>query len=162
MKISLNWLKDYVALTAPADEIARAITFLGFEVEQVISTGLPPLDSVVVGEVLTRNRHPNADKLSVCTVDVGRAGGVKKIVCGADNYKPGDRVPVALPGAVLPGDFKIKQSKIRGELSDGMMCSARELGLGDDQSGLLILTERPEVGTPINAARPGRRHRLRP
>src|SRR4051812_15366188 len=100
MKISLNWLKDYVLLDASVDEICRAITFLGFEVEKVIPTGAPKLEQVVVGEVLTRNRHPNADKLSVCTVDVGPAGGVKTIVCGAQNYQVGDRVPVALPGAV--------------------------------------------------------------
>ena len=129
MKISLNWLKDYVALEASVEEICRAVTFLGFEVEQVIRSGAPKLDQVVVGEVLTRDRHPNADKLSVCTVDLGSAGGVKTIVCGAQNYKVGDRVPVALPGAVLPGNFVIKQSKIRGQLSDGMMCSGKELGI---------------------------------
>jgi len=154
MKFSLNWLRDYVALEASSAEIARAITFLGFEVEQTIETGAPRLDNVVVGEVLSRDRHPNADKLSVCQVDVGSAGGVKTIVCGAQNYKVGDRVPVALPGAVLPGDFAIRQSKIRGQLSDGMMCSARELGLGEDAGGLLILDGRPALGTPIGAVLP--------
>ena len=121
MKISLNWLKDYVRLDASIDEICRAITLLGFEVEQVIRTGAPQLGNVVVGEVLVRDKHPNADKLSVCQVDTGAAGGVKTIVCGAQNYKVGDRVPVALPGAVLPGNFVIKQSNIRGQASDGMM-----------------------------------------
>ncbi len=154
MKISLNWIRDYVAVDAPVAEMTRAITFLGFEVEHVASTGAPRLDQVVVGEVLTRNKHPNADKLSVCTVDIGPAGGVKTIVCGAQNYKAGDRVPVALPGAVLPGDFRIKQSKIRGELSDGMMCSGKELGIGEDQSGLLILAGRPPLGAPINDVLP--------
>jgi phenylalanyl-tRNA synthetase beta chain len=153
MKISLNWIRDYVALEAPVAEITRAITFLGFEVEHVASTGAPRLESVVVGEVLTRAKHPNADKLSVCTVDIGLAG-VRTIVCGADNYKVGDRVPVALPGAVLPGDFRIKQSKIRGELSDGMMCSAKELGIGTDQSGLLILARTAVLGAPINDVLP--------
>jgi phenylalanyl-tRNA synthetase beta chain len=154
VKISLNWLKDYVALAAPAEDITRAITFLGFEVEQVIATGAPRLDQVVVGEVLARAKHPNADKLSVCQVDVGSAGGVKTIVCGAQNYQVGDRVPVALPGAVLPGNFAIRQSKIRGQLSDGMMCSAQELGLGEDSAGLLLLTDRPALGLPINAVLP--------
>ena len=154
MKISLNWIRDYVALDAPVAEIARAITFLGFEVEQVASTGAPQLENVVVGEVLTRGKHPNADKLSVCTVDIGPAGGVRTIVCGAQNYAVGDRVPVALPGAILPGDFRIKQSRIRGELSDGMMCSAKELGMGDDASGLLILAGRPALGAPINGVLP--------
>ena len=154
MKISLNWLKDYVRLDASVDEICRAITFLGFEVEQVIRTGAPELSHVVVGEVLVRDKHPNADKLSVCQVDIGPAGGVKTIVCGAQNYQVGDRVPVALAGAVLPGNFAIKQSKIRGQLSDGMMCSAKELGVAEDASGLLILPDRPALGTPINAVLP--------
>lgn len=154
MKISLNWLRDYVALDASHDEISRAITFLGFEVEQIISTGAPKLSNVVVGEVLVRDKHPNADKLSVCQVDIGSAGGVKTIVCGAQNYKVGDRVPVALPGAILPGNFEIKQSKIRGQSSDGMMCSAKELGISEDAAGLLILDGRPALGTPINDVLP--------
>ena len=154
MKISLNWIKDYVALDASVEEISRAITFLGFEVEQVIRTGAPLLNHVVVGEVLVRDKHPNADKLSVCQVDIGPAGGVKTIVCGAQNYQVGDRVPVALPGAVLPGDFIIKLSKIRGQASDGMMCSAKELGVAEDASGLLILAARPALGTPINEVLP--------
>jgi len=154
MKISLNWLKSYVALDASVDEITHAITFLGFEVEQVLHTGVPPLTNVVVGEILTRDKHPNADKLTICQVDVGPAGGVKTIVCGAPNHKVGDRVPVALPGAILPGNFKIKQSKIRGQLSDGMMCSPDELGLGGAHSGLLILDGRPALGTPINDVLP--------
>jgi phenylalanyl-tRNA synthetase beta chain len=154
MKISLNWLKSYVALDASVEDICRAITFLGFEVEQVIRTGAPQLTNVVVGEVLVRDKHPNADKLSVCSVDIGPAGGVKTIVCGAQNYKVGDRVPVALPGAILPGNFEIKQSKIRGQLSDGMLCSAKEIGVAEDASGLLILEGRPELGAPINAILP--------
>ncbi len=154
MKISLNWVRDYVPLDAPVEEITRAITFLGFEVEQVLTTGAPRLEHVVVGEVLTREKHPNADKLSVCTVDIGPAGGVRTIVCGAQNYRVGDRVPVALPGAVLPGGLAIKQSKIRGQLSDGMMCSGREIGMGDDAAGLLILEGRPALGAPINAVLP--------
>jgi len=154
VKISLNWLRDYVELTASTDEICRAITFLGFEVENVISTGAPKLENVVVGEILTRAKHPNADKLSVCTVDVGSAGGVKTIVCGAPNCDAGNRVPVALPGAVLPGNFVIKQSKIRGQSSDGMMCAPDELGLGDEHAGLLILSGSPALGTPINDVLP--------
>ena len=155
MKISRTWLQSYVDLAGlTADEIARAITFLGFEVEGIRVTGAPALAQVVVGEVLTRNPHPNADKLSVCTVDVGPAGGVKTIVCGAQNYQVGDRVPVALPGAVLPGNFEIKQSKIRGQSSDGMMCSAKELGISEDAAGLLLLTGRPELGAPINSVLP--------
>ena len=154
MKISLNWLKSYVQLDASVDEIAHALVFLGFEVEGIARAGAPQLDHVVVGEILTRAKHPDADKLSVCTVDVGPAGGVKTIVCGANNCDPGRRVLVALPGAVLPGDFAIKQSKIRGQLSDGMMCSPDEIGLGDDHSGLLLLAGQPGLGTPMNAVLP--------
>lgn len=154
MKISLNWLRDYVALDASHDEISRAITFLGFEVEQIIRTGAPKLSHVVVGEVLVRDKHPNADKLSVCTVNLGDTLGVKTIVCGAQNYQVGDRVPVALPGAILPGNFEIKQSKIRGQSSDGMMCSAKELGISEDAAGLLILADRPALGAAINDVLP--------
>ncbi|HEY1764368.1 MAG TPA: phenylalanine--tRNA ligase subunit beta [Opitutaceae bacterium] len=154
MKISLNWIKDYVPLEAPVEELTRAITFLGFEVEGVAMTGAPALSNVVVGEVLTREKHPNADKLSVCTVNLGAKEGVRTIVCGAQNYAVGDRVPVALPGAVLPGGLVIKRSKIRGQESDGMMCSGREIGVGEDAGGLLILEGRPEPGLPINDVLP--------
>jgi phenylalanyl-tRNA synthetase beta chain len=156
MKISLNWLRDYVDLAGiSADEICRAITFLGFEVEQVFRTGAPELKNVVVGEILTRGKHPNADKLSVCTVDVGPAhGGVRTIVCGAPNCDAGHRVPVALPGAIMPGNFEIKLSKIRGQESQGMMCSAKELTISEESAGLLLLEGRPEIGTPINQVLP--------
>jgi phenylalanyl-tRNA synthetase beta chain len=155
VKISKSWLQDYVDLADISDEqIAEAITFLGFEVEGIEHTGAPQLTDVVVGEVLSRDPHPNADRLSICQVAVGSDEDTRRIVCGAQNYKVGDRVPVALVGAVLPGDFKIKPSKIRGEASEGMMCSGKELNVGDDHSGLLILTDRPEVGTPINDALP--------
>jgi len=155
MKISRNWLKQYLRIDASTEELTRAITFLGFEVEGVVNTGLPPLEHVVVGEIKTRDKHPNADKLSVCTVDVGPAlGGVRTIVCGAPNCDAGNRVPVALPGAVLPGDFKIKQSKIRGQQSDGMMCAADELGLGSDHAGLLLLDPAAPIGAPLGQVLP--------
>jgi phenylalanyl-tRNA synthetase beta chain len=154
MKISLNWIRDYVALDAPVPEITRAITFLGFEVEQVLAAGVPRLEHVVVGEILTSEKHPNADKLSVCTVDIGLAGGVRTIVCGAHNYRVGDSVLVALPGAVLPGGLEIKRSTIRGQPSDGMMCSGRELGFGEDAGGILILEGKPPLGAPINEVLP--------
>lgn len=156
MKVSLSWLQSYVDLSgATADDISRAITSLGFEVEQVIRTGAPRFANVVVGRILTRDKHPNADKLSVCTVDVGPAhGGVRTIVCGAPNCDAGNRVPVALPGAVLPGDFVIKEAKVRGQLSSGMMCSARELTVAEDAQGLLLLSGEPAVGTPVNDVLP--------
>ncbi|MGH8019173.1 MAG: YtpR family tRNA-binding protein, partial [Opitutaceae bacterium] len=152
MKLSLNWIKGYLDLSASPDEIMHALTFLGFEVDKVEHAGLPPIDRLVVGEILTRDRHPNADKLSVCTVRVEPGREPRQIVCGASNCDAGNRVLVALEGAVLPGDFKIKPTKIRGVESNGMMCSARELGLGEDHAGLLILQNSPEIGTPAHLA----------
>ena len=131
MKVTLNWLKQYVDFNWSPEELTERLTMLGLEVEGVQKIAAE-FDGIVVAQVITRDKHPNADKLSVCQVDLGPAGGVKTIVCGAQNYKVGDRVPVALAGAVLPGDFVIKQSKIRGQLSDGMMCSAKELGVAED------------------------------
>lgn len=150
MKISLNWLRRYIDLPETPQEVADALTLLGFEVDDIESTGLPPLENVVVGEVLERQPHPDADRLSVCRVGLGEEIGEKSIVCGATNYKVGDRVPVALPGAVLPGGFKIKRSKLRGVESDGMMCSGKEIGAGEDAAGLLILEGEPPLGQPIN------------
>lgn len=152
MKLSLNWLKRYVPLSASAEEITRALTFLGFEVEGVERTGLEPIDNLVVGEILTREKHPNADRLSVCTVRVALDGEPEQIVCGAPNCDVGNFVPVALVGAVLPGDFKIKRSKIRGVESRGMMCSPQELNLGADHGGLFIFESKPAVGTPVHKA----------
>jgi phenylalanyl-tRNA synthetase beta chain len=149
MKISLNWLKRYVHLEVSAQELENVLPMLGFEVDAIIQTGLSALKHVVVGEILSRVQHPNADRLSVCEVNVG-SEPVLSIVCGATNYKVGDRVPVALPGALLPGNFEIKESKLRGVLSQGMMCSPSELGLTNPQKGLLILENNPAPGTPIN------------
>ncbi|MBK8478530.1 MAG: phenylalanine--tRNA ligase subunit beta [Opitutaceae bacterium] len=152
MKLSLNWLRRYVALDRPVEEISNALTMIGFEVEGIVRTGLAPMANVVVGEILTRDKHPGADKLSVCTVRIAPEGAPTQIVCGAPNCDAGHRVPVALPGAVMPGDFKIKVSKIRGVESNGMMCSARELGLGEDAGGLLVLPGSIALGTPIHEA----------
>lgn len=151
MKVSLKWLKRYVSIDASPQELSEVFPMLGFEVEEIVTLGLPPLEHVVVGEVKSRKQHPDADRLGVCEVQVGpNETDIKQIVCGASNYKVGDRVPVALIGAVLPGDFTIKKSKLRGVDSEGMMCSPRELGLGSDQGGLLILENSPAIGTPIN------------
>ena len=149
MKLSISWLKRYLDIEKTPQETEEALNLSGLEVEEVITLGLPQLENVVVGEVVTREQHPNADRLSVCEVTTGGDEN-HHIVCGAQNFKVGDRVPVALIGAVLPGNFKIKKSKLRGVKSEGMMCSARELNLGSDHSGLFILEEQPDIGTPIN------------
>ena len=153
MKISLAWLREFVDFDLTAEETAKLLRSLGFDTASITHIG-GYVSGVVTAKVESREKHPNADKLSVCQVDIGPAGGVKTIVCGAQNYQVGDRVPVALPGAILPGNFEIKQSKIRGQSSDGMMCSEKELGIADDAAGLLILPGRPELGTPINAVLP--------
>ena len=108
MKISLEWLKEYVDLPADAGELVDVLPMLGLEVEEAEGSEAPSLDHVVVGEVLDKQPHPEADRLSVCQVNVG-AEQPANIVCGATNFKVGDRVPVALPGAKLPGGFKIKE-----------------------------------------------------
>ncbi len=157
MKASLKWLNKYVDLSdLTVEQIADALPMLGLEIESVETVGLKQLDNVVVGQIISRDQHPNADKLGVCMVKVSEDAEPIQIVCGAKNYKVGDRVPVALDGAKLPtadgGIFEIKVSQLRGVESNGMMCSARELGMGADHSGLLILTDNPnaKVGMSIN------------
>ena len=148
MKLSLDWLSEYVDLPEPAEELIDVLPMLGIEVEEGDETPSASLDKVVVGKVLEKNQHPEADRLSVCSVEVGEQEPAQ-IVCGATNFNPGDRVPVALPGAKLPGGFKIKKSKLRGVESEGMMCSAKELELGEDDAGLFILSGEPEIGRKI-------------
>ena len=154
MKIGLNWLKRYLDIDRPSGEIEEALTLIGFEVEGVEHIGLAPMEDVVVGEVKASVQHPNADRLSVCQVVTEPGGEERTIVCGAKNYSVGDRVAVALPGAVLPGDFKIGKSRLRGVESAGMLCSARELELGDDHEGILILGGELALGTSINEVFP--------
>ena len=155
MKVSLQWISKYVDLSGiSVAQIESALPMIGLEVESVSAAGLVPLEKVVVGEILEFEKHPQADKLSVCRVDVGD-GVIRQIVCGAKNFKQNDRVPVSLPGAKLPGGFEIKLGNLRGVESQGMMCSSTELGLPAGEDGLLILTPRqPAVGTPINALFP--------
>jgi phenylalanyl-tRNA synthetase beta chain len=132
------------------DDLAHALTMAGLEVEER-APAAPPFSEVVVGRVLTCGRHPNADKLSVCTVDTGR-GEPATIVCGAPNVAAGLKVPCALPGAVLPGGMKIGVATMRGVESRGMLCSARELGLSEDHGGLLVLPDDAQVGAPLREA----------
>ena len=147
MKISLNWLREFVELPPTTGALCELLTMAGVEVEGVETRGAA-FDKVVVAQVLESAQHPNADRLSVCKVDDG-SGEPKQIVCGAKNYKVGDKVPLAQAGAVLPGDFKIKVGKLRGVESQGMMCSAKELKLAEDAEGLLILPADTRIGTPI-------------
>ena len=149
MKISLHWLRAYVDYGGTPEALAELLTMAGVEVEGIEVRGLN-LPNVVVAQILAREPHPNADRLSVCRVDDGSgAQPPRQIVCGAKNFQVGDRVPLALPGAVLPGDVRIKVGKLRGIESEGMLCSARELRLSEDAEGLLILAPDARVGAPI-------------
>ena len=147
MKISLNWLRDFVDCQLPASDLETLLRRAGLEVAAIHERGVA-IEKVVVAEILESVQHPNADRLSVCKVNDGSAHP-RQIVCGAKNYKVGDKVPLALPGAVLPGDFKIKPGKLRGVESEGMMCSAKELRLAEDAQGLLILPPESVAGTPL-------------
>src|SRR5438477_692583 len=151
MKVTLNWLKKYVDFDWPPEELAERLTMLGIEVEGREKIG-GEFEGIVVAQVVTRDNHPNADKLSLCRVNDGQ--GERQIVCGADNFKPGDKVPLILPGQSLPAKpgeqpFTIKVGKIRGCESQGMMCSPQELGLPDQVDGLLILREDARIGQPF-------------
>lgn len=146
MKVSLSWLQTHIDLGSYTTESLRdLLTFAGIEVEGIEQTGVAS-DKVVVAQIDSFVQHPNADKLSVCQVNDG-SGTTKQIVCGAKNFKAGDKVPLALPGAVLPGGIEIKEGKLRDVVSQGMMCSGRELGIGEDHAGLLILDPATVIGT---------------
>src|SRR4051812_33946569 len=147
MKFSVNWLREFVELPASVEELAELLTMGGVEIEGIEKRGAN-FDKVVVAQIKESAQHPNADRLSVCQVDDG-SGQPRQIVCGAKNYKVGDKVPLALPGAVLVGDLKIKPSKLRGVESQGMLCSPSELGLSEDSDGLLILSPEAKIGDPI-------------
>ena len=151
MKVTLNWLKQYVDFNWSSEELSERLTLLGLEVEGVHKLE-GEFENIVVGEVVTRDPHPNADRLSLCRVRDG--SGERQIVCGAQNFKVGDKVPLALPGAVMPTapgtpPFVIKVGKIRSVESQGMMCSAKELGLAEDAEGLLLLPSDAKVGQPL-------------
>jgi phenylalanyl-tRNA synthetase beta chain len=152
MKVTLNWLKEYVEFDWSPEELSERLTMIGMEVEGMEKLG-GEFEGVVVARILSSEKHPNADKLSVCRVEDGKEE--RQIVCGAKNYKVGDKIPLALPGATLPGPvggapFAIKTSKMRGVESQGMMCSAAELGLAGDGEGLMILAEEAKVGQPFS------------
>lgn len=145
MKFSEAWLREWVNPDVTTNELADQLSMAGLEVDAVEDVAAP-FQGVVVGKVLTREQHPNADKLSVCTVDAGQEE-ILQIVCGAANVAAGLKVPVAVVGAVLPGDFKIKKAKLRGEKSHGMICAASELGLLESSEGIMILPTDAPVGT---------------
>jgi phenylalanyl-tRNA synthetase beta chain len=152
MQFPESWLREFCDPSLSSAELAELLTMSGMEVEEMRPVA-PPFTHVVVGHVLSTERHPNADRLTVCRVDVGRDTPLQ-IVCGAPNVKPGIKVPAALVGAELPpGDdgkpFQIKLGKLRGVESQGMLCSARELKLSEEHAGLLVLDEQAPVGQDV-------------
>jgi phenylalanyl-tRNA synthetase beta chain len=155
MKISYNWVKDYLKIDMEPSRVAEILTEIGLEIEGMeewvsVKGGL---EGVVIGEVLTCRKHPDADKLTVTTVDVGGPQPLQ-IVCGAPNVAAGQKVPVATVGTtVFKGNdsLEIKRSKIRGELSEGMICAEDELGLGDDHEGIMVLSSDAKTGTPASS-----------
>lgn len=154
MKISRNWLKEYISIEETDQDLGDMLTFLGFEVEEIehISNDF---DGIVTGHILECFPHPNADKLSLCKVDIGIAAPVQ-IACGANNVAQGQFVPVATVGAVMSSiilpngsPLKIEKRKLRGEISEGMICAEDELGLSDDHGGIMVLNDSPKPGTPF-------------
>lgn len=149
MKFSVNWLKQWVHLDLSAEQLADRLTASGLEVDD-LSPVAAAFEGVVVGEIESCQPHPDADKLSLCTVNDGTENRLQ-IVCGAPNARPGIRVPLARVGASIGDDFKIRKAKLRGVESNGMLCSARELGLSDDHSGLMELPADAELGADFRS-----------
>ncbi len=145
MKVSLNWLRDYVEIRMEIKELINLLTMAGLEIEQAISTG-EGFEKIVVAEISSIRRHPNADRLSLVEARTGKEKF--SIVCGATNIRDGQKVPLALAGARLPNGVEIKRSEIRGETSEGMLCSEIELGLGQDAAGIMILP--PDLPLGVN------------
>src|SRR5579871_3465471 len=149
MKFSVAWLKEFVAAKADATELAERLSFAGIEVAAV-EPAVPAFQKVLVGKVEKLEPHPSADKLKVCQVDVG-SGPLQQIVCGASNVRVGMKAPVILPGGSLPDGTAIKQAALRGVESHGMLCSAKELGLSEEASGLMALPDDALLGEDLRA-----------
>jgi phenylalanyl-tRNA synthetase beta chain len=147
MRIAVKWLGEYVALPASVEELARQLTMAGLEVERIERPG-EPLREIVVAQIRESSAHPNADKLSVTRVDIG-SGTLLQVVCGAKNYRVGDKVPLARVGVELPDGTKIVQASLRGVESFGMLCSEKELALSEDASGLMILDPTAPLGASL-------------
>ncbi|MEI6610109.1 MAG: phenylalanine--tRNA ligase subunit beta, partial [Deltaproteobacteria bacterium] len=149
MLVSLKWLKDYININITAEELAEKLTMAGLEVDE-IKTIRPSFSGVVVAKILSVAPHPAADKLSLC--DVTDGAKTYRVVCGAKNIKAGNVVPLAKVGATIPGGHTIKSSVLRGEKSDGMLCSEAELEAGDNSSGIWQLPENLTLGVSLESA----------
>ena len=157
MRVPVSWLREYVAFDAPLERVAERLSVSSAEVEGIEHRGVADVDGNLglfrVGRVLEAGKHPNADRLQLCQVDVGE-GEPRQIVCGAWNFGAGATVAVALPGAVLPSGVKLEQAKLRGEISSGMILAEDEVALGTDHAGIMVLPDEWEPGTPLADALP--------
>src|ERR1700749_3614992 len=148
MRLPLFWMTDYVDPQLDAVKLSERLDLTGTEVERVLTHGVTALENFVVGRVLTAEQHPDADRLTVCTVAIGE-GDVAQIVCGAPNVAAGQTVAVAQPGAVMPDGTRLKRAKLRGLESAGMILSEREVGIGTDHDGIMVLPDDLVPGTPL-------------
>jgi phenylalanyl-tRNA synthetase beta chain len=153
MRVPYSWLREYCDPGMDPVELAERLAMTGTEVERVVAVGPPSVDGFVVGRVLEREAHPNADRLSVCSVDTGD-GDPRTIVCGAANVAAGQTVPVALPGATMPGGARLGKAKLRGVESHGMILSAAELEIAEESAGILVLDDGPPPGAPLSEVLP--------
>ncbi|MBS1887703.1 MAG: phenylalanine--tRNA ligase subunit beta [Actinobacteria bacterium] len=153
MRVPYTWLREYCDPGVPAEELAERLVMTGTEVERIDVVGPPAPENFVVGKVTEAVQHPDADRLRVCTVEVGE-DGPRTIVCGAPNVAAGQTVAVALPGARMPGGEKLRKAKLRGVASEGMILAADEIELGDDHDGTLVLDDALAAGTPLAAVIP--------
>ena len=145
MRISINWLKEFVDTPGNTQEIADTLTMLGLEAEEGLDTS--KLKDIIIGEVKECIKHPNADKLKLCQVYDGNK--TLPVVCGAPNVASGQKIAFAPVGSILPGDFKIGKAKIRGEVSQGMICSESEMGISDEHDGIMILDTTAKNGSAL-------------
>src|SRR5919204_1091811 len=156
-KVPLNWLREYAPVDASPEQIAERLSVSTCEVDRIVRRGVADDDGNLglfrVGHVLEAGKHPNADRLQLCRVDVGEPEP-RQIVCGAWNFGTGAKVAVALPGAVLPGGQRLEKAKLRGEVSEGMILSERELELGADHASILVLADDLEPGTALTDVLP--------
>jgi phenylalanyl-tRNA synthetase beta chain len=152
MRVPLSWLREYCDPGLEPAALADRLVMTGTEVERLDTVGPPSANGFVVGKVLEREQHPNADRLSVCRVDVG--DGERTIVCGAPNVDAGQTVAVVLPGATMPGGMKIRKAKLRGVASEGMILSAAELEIAAEADGIIVLEDGPAAGTPLGEVLP--------
>jgi len=148
MRVPYSWLREYCDPGVPVEELADRLVMTGTEVERIDVVGPPAPDNFVIGKVTGAAQHPDADRLRVCTVDVGD-GGPRTIVCGAPNVGAGQTVAVALPGARMPGGEKLRKAKLRGVASEGMILAADEIEIGDEHDGIMVLDDALAAGTPL-------------